>query len=113
MSDRQRSALVVLNPGQRADVDPQRANEVPPANDTAQRVIGAFVDAGFDVGPFIGISFAISGTAAVFDRTFGVDPLAEDFRGPELPIDWLGEEIAQYVAVVTITEPPAFGPGNP
>jgi len=105
--------LVVLHAGQRANVDPHRANEVPPADAVVQQVISAFVDAGFDVGPFIGISFAISGTEAVFKRTFGVDPLAEQFRGPELPLDRMSGEITKHVAAVTLTEPPAFGPGNP
>jgi hypothetical protein len=113
MADPQRSALVVLKPGQRADVDPSRANEVPPADDVVQQVRRAFADAGFDVGPFIGISFAITGSEAVFERAFGVDPLDAKFRGPQLPLDRMGEEITQHVAAVTLTEPPAFGPGNP
>lgn len=113
MATRDRSALVVLKPEQRLDVDPHRAGEVSPPEAVVHHVVRAFSDAGFDVGPYVGVSFAITGTQAAFERVFGVDPLAEDFDQRELPMTGLKADVAPYVAAVTMTEPPAFGPGNP
>jgi hypothetical protein len=109
MTERQRSALVVLNPGQRPDADMD--NEIPPS--VVRKVMASFISEGFEVGPFVGISFAITGPQALFDRVFGVDPLSDDFAGPELPTDRLDGELVPHIAAVTVTEPPAFGPGNP
>ena len=115
MGSDQRTALVVLNPG---TGDPSsragaRASEVPPDTSVVRSVTSAFRDEGFEIGPFVGISFAISGSPDVFDRVFGIDPDSAEFRGGELPTDRLGRDVTQHLAGVTVTAPPAFGPGNP
>ena len=111
----QRTALVVLNPGtgDSASRQSSRASEVPPDSSVVRSVTSAFRNEGFEVGPFVGISFAISGSRDVFDRVFGVDPNSAEFSGGELPTDRLDSDVTRHLAGVTVTEPPAFGPGNP
>jgi hypothetical protein len=113
MSETAQTALVVLAPGSRPGVKPERANEVPPSPPIVQAVMSAFRDYGFELGPFIGISFAITGSKAAFQRVFSVDPHSLEAGSPELPTGRLPDEISQHIMAVTITEPPAFGPGNP
>ncbi|HEY5784200.1 MAG TPA: hypothetical protein VIT65_05450 [Microlunatus sp.] len=112
MTEKPRSALVVLHPGPVTSAG-QRASEVPPPRHIVDQVTNAFAARGFQVGPCVGISFAITADRSVFERTFGVDPQSSRFEGPELPLDHVGPEIHQLVDAVTVTEPPAFGPGNP
>jgi hypothetical protein len=79
--------------------------------DAADRARRHFADCGFEVGPFVGISFSIAGTPGRFRETFGgAEP---DPKGGELPIDSLPDDLRQAVQAVATDEPPAFGPGNP
>lgn len=112
MTENLRSALVVLHPGPVTSAS-QRAAEVPPPRHVVEQVTNVFAAQGFRVGPPVGISFSISADKDLFERTFGVDPQSKRFRGPELPLDRIGAEIRPFVDAVTLTEPPAFGPGNP
>jgi hypothetical protein len=112
MTEPLRSALVVLLPGPVTTAG-QRASEAPPPRQVVEQVTSAFAARGFQVGPCVGISFSITADASLFERTFGVDPQSKRFRGPELPMDRIGPEISQLVDAVTVTEPPAFGPGTP
>lgn len=112
MTENVRSALVVLHPGSATSAS-QRAAEVPPSREVVDQVTSAFAARGFQVGPFVGISFSITADKDLFERTFGVDPQSRRFQGTELPLDRIAPEITQLVNAVTLTEPPAFGPGNP
>jgi hypothetical protein len=76
-------------------------------------VTGAFAAQGFQVGPCIGISFSITAEKETFERAFGVDPQSTQFGGLELPLDHVGADVVPFIDAVTLTEPPAFGPGNP
>lgn len=111
MSQETQSMLVVLHPGAATSAG-QRPAEVPPAPDVVDVVTSWFHSRGFEVGPFVGISFAISGAQSLFDEVLGVDPSAHD-QGDELLLDRLGDAVAPYVAALTTTQPPDFGPGNP
>jgi hypothetical protein len=77
----------------------------------AERAQQHFAERGFEVGPFVGISFSIAGSPDRFREAFnGAEP---DPKGGELPIDSLPAELRQAVQAVATDEPPAFGPGNP
>lgn len=90
------AALVVLKPG---------AGE-------AERAKKYFADAGFELGPLVGISFSISGAAALMDQTFA------DFRalhgsGGELDLSKLPDDVRGVVRAVVTEAPPDFGPTAP
>jgi hypothetical protein len=70
-----------------------------------------FADRGFEVGPFVGISFSIAANPERFREAFGgAEP---DPKGGELPLESLPDELRGAVLAVATDEPPAFGPGNP
>lgn len=63
---------------------------------------------GFAVGPFVGVSFAISGGAALFRTTFGAsagDPAAAE---GSLPLAALPEPIRNAVAAILLPNPPEW-----
>ena len=106
------SAQVVLRPASGVPIDPAMitaANVAQFAPDpaTADRVRRALADLGFEIGPFVGNSFAITAPAPTFERVFGRSSPA---RGLELPLDGLTADVAEPIQAVTFTPPPAFGP---
>lgn len=79
--------------------------------EAAERAQKHFAEQGFEVGPFVGISFSIAAPPDRFRETFGG---AEPPKGGgELPLDTLPDELRESVQAVATDEPPAFGPGNP
>jgi hypothetical protein len=113
MTYAQRTALVVLKPGLDRPVSAERAGETPPDPDTVSRVIGWFRDRGFETGPFVGISFAITGSEQLFHEFLGT-PTYTDRPGGELALPLVSlEEIQPMVEAVVVPAPPDFGPGNP
>ncbi len=106
------STQVVLRPASGAAVDPAMitaANiaQFAPDPATAERVRRAFAGLGFEVGPVVGNSFAITAPASTFERVFRRSSPA---GGLELPLDGLPADVAQPIQAVTFTPPPAFGP---
>jgi hypothetical protein len=106
---------VILRPASGASLDPAtitaatigQIQPVAAAVDAARR---AFANLGFEVGPFVGISFSITAPAPTFEKVFGVSvqPPSGDL---ELPLQRLPADLAKDIQAVTFTPPPAFGPG--
>jgi hypothetical protein len=65
------------------------------------------------MGPFVGISFAITGSEELFQELLGTATYT-DRRGGEMvfALDSL-DEIQPLVEAVVVSAPPDFGPGNP
>ena len=78
----------------------------------APEVSGFFATAGFETGPFVGASFAISGPRERFEETFGAEAGAS--LGETSPIELspsvLPDAIAGAIAVIAVGGPPDFGP---
>lgn len=85
-----------------------------------------FRKAGFEVGPVVGLGFAISGRSSLFEKLFGVH-LASDEQGGtvvqgrekkdaetsrSLDVEKLPANVQACVAAIEFPEPPAFGPGQ-
>lgn len=90
----------------------------PQALERARRSLGG---AGFALGQAVGGTFAITGSADLFERYFGVH-LRSDGRGSvtvgdaasyEMPPDRIPSALRGDVEIVTFGQPPDFGPGNP
>ena len=113
MSDEQRTAQVVLHPGPSAEAAPERAGETPPDPAHVDRVVAWFRDQGFETGPFVGISFAITGSDDLFRDHFGDTSVMDEGAAAELPLDRLSDDVAPQVAAIAVSTPPDFGPGNP
>jgi hypothetical protein len=87
--------------------------------DSASAAAAYFRNAGFEVGPAVGLGFSITGKASLFEKVFGVK-LAGDGRGGMyiagtkedrgLPTGRLPEQVRKYVAAIEFPEPPDFGP---
>lgn len=120
------SAQVILRPADGRDIPLNAAitaeslTRYLPSKEAASRVIEFFRKAGFTVGPLVGISFSISGTAATFQSLFEVD-LQRDQHGVrtanpagaagyQLPVDSLPDQVRAEVSSVTFSPPPDFGP---
>jgi hypothetical protein len=121
------SAQVVLRaadgtaPDPRSVITSQTIDRFRPSPTAADLVRAHLQAAGFEVGPMVGNNFSITGPKRAFEtlfgtqlrrsRTRGVESVTADGRrGLELPIDRLPNAVADFVAVVTLTPPPAFGP---
>lgn len=99
----------------------QTIKDFAPSSEAVARATGAFANAGFDVGPMVGISFSITAPVSTFEEVFrtrlrreergGVEAIKEDGSGSyELPLDSLAESITDLAVAVTFTPPPDFGP---
>lgn len=80
--------------------------------ESAAAVAAYFSHAGFEPGPMVGTSFAISARRSTFEATF---PGAGAELGPEaapteLPLAALPPGVAQAIEAVATTGPPDFGP---
>lgn len=95
-----------------------------PSPDTVAAAAAAFKEAGFEVGNMVGNSFSITAPISTFERFFKIKLRAEDrgglkvaaakgaAEGYELPLKALPERLSQYVAAVTFSPPPDFGPSS-
>jgi hypothetical protein len=100
-----RSAIVVL----RSPIDSPtatRAEELVSDPAAAAAVQEYFVRLGFQVGPLVGVSFAIDGNQTLFESVFG--PKTGEFDLARIPVS-----IRAWLVGVTATEPPTFGPDRP
>lgn len=114
MSDEERTAQVVLHPGLSVGLARERAGETPPDPAIVDGVMAWFRRQGFATGPFVGISFAITGSHRLFRDTFGDTSVMDEERTTAgLPLDRLSDDVAAQVAGIVVTAPPDFGPGNP
>lgn len=122
----QLSALVVLRPagGELAteDVTAENAARLQPDPGAAEAVSAFFRQAGFEVGPLVGFSFAVSAPQALFESVFATPLLVEGegasmtARTPaeqlELPLGSLPRQVTGAVRAVAFTAPPDFGPAG-
>lgn len=81
-----------------------------PPNETVETVQKLFSEAGFKLGPYVGISFSISGPRSLFEKFFGTR--LDKVQGYELPLDSLPKKVAALIQAVTFTPPPDFGPSG-
>jgi hypothetical protein len=111
------SAQVILRPS-----DPSVAAEpvtsanlsrhAPPAG-AVDEVTAYFGERGFDVGPFVGTSFSITGPASAFRDLFG-DDLPAGTRGSlEFDVRALPARVRRRLQAISFSEPLDFGPGAP
>ncbi len=84
------------------------ANQPPKEAVEAARKL--FRKAGFEPGPYVGISFSILGSRSLFEQFFGTR--LDKLQGYELPLDSLPKEVAALIEAVTFTPPPDFGPSG-
>jgi hypothetical protein len=80
--------------------------------DAASEISAFFANAGFETGPFVGTSFAITGTRERFEDTFGAaagSSLAET-RPVELSPSALPDDVAGAIVAIAVGGPPDFGP---
>jgi hypothetical protein len=80
--------------------------------EAASEVSEFFATSGFETGPFVGTSFAITGPRERFEETFGAtagSSLAET-RPVELSPSALPDDVAGAIAVIAVGGPPDFGP---
>jgi hypothetical protein len=109
-SDSPQSALVVLRSGAAPDASDVRAGETPPDPGVAERAVAWFQGHGFETGPVVGISFAITAPESTFSKVFGATPATGSL---ELPVGQLDDAVSADIQAVSVGTPPDFGPGNP
>ncbi len=89
--------------------------------EVVRRARTVFDKAGFDVGPYIGISFDITAAPSAFEALFGLaaEPapeggyafvLPDGETASELPARHLPDSLADVVETVAFPPPPDFGP---
>lgn len=78
-----------------------------PAKNAVEALRHNFEDAGFRLGPYVGISSSISGQASLFERYFGTR--FEELKSYELPLSQLSADVAGLIEAVTLTARPTFG----
>ncbi|MGI8984348.1 MAG: hypothetical protein ACR2HM_07425 [Acidimicrobiales bacterium] len=112
------SAMVILRPAD-PSVDPDEpitgANLArhTPAPGAVAELSSYFAGRGFEVGPFVGTSFAISAPARAFRRTFGEHRPTGEHGSLELDVRALPARLRGHLRAVSFSEPPDFGPGSP
>lgn len=120
------SAQVVLRPakkasGARPPTTADNLAEIEPARGAVAAAVNAFRSKGFDAGPFVGISFSITGLVADFERLLGVSlrrgagggiefVIPGGHAASELSEDRLPVDLRPLVQAVVFPPPPAFGP---
>jgi hypothetical protein len=104
------SALVVLRPG--GSPVSTRDWERPPEAADAERVMAWFREHGFETGPFVGISFAITGPPELFREQLG-EAVPDDTGATAYVAEALEPDLSGLVDAIVVQAPPDFGPGNP
>jgi hypothetical protein len=104
------SALVVLRPG--GSPVSTRDWERPPEAADVDRVMAWFREHGFETGPLVGISFAITGPPELFRERLG-EAVPDDAGAAAYAVDALQPDVAALVDAIVVQAPPDFGPGNP
>ncbi len=94
-----------------------------PSGEIALRVRDVFRLLGFEVGDLVGNSFSITGPVHLFESVFktrlrqlnsgGIQfSTTAQASNYELASQKIPDDLREYVAAVTFTPPPAFGPAN-
>lgn len=121
------SAQVVLRPagepplGTDTVITSENLSQFVPSQGTWSSTAEVFRASGFEVGPFVGLSFSITGTVELFESFFRmkVRPLSNGALqfttddgpvGNELLSGDLPESVRANVYAVTFPPPPDFGP---
>ena len=109
------SAQVLLKPRgdsmpRDADITAANIKLLAPRPEVVEEVARSFAKAGFDVGPVVGLSFAISAPRSVFGRFFGIK--SAGVKKGTIPLDRVPPLVRRGVVAVTFPEPPDFGPGS-
>ena len=126
-SEQQLAAAVLLRPASGKKIDgftritTENIEDLLPSEETVRAAAAFFRDQGFAVGPCVGISFSITGSAAVFERTFGAkvevsegvgQVVAEDgTRISDFKLDRLPPQVRELVSAVGFEQATDFGPG--
>jgi hypothetical protein len=121
MAEQHLSAQVILRSPPQAEGQPATAETVRdllPPSSSVQLVESYFRSHGFEVSPTFATSFSITGSATVFEGTFGrrvrPGPQGVVVNGTEgtgeLPLDQLPAEVADAVQAIVFPPPPDFGP---
>ncbi len=84
-----------------------------PSPEAVTGLMAYFRLAGFDVGPFAGISFSISGPVSRFRSVFGPALASGDRDRVELNAGSLPPALRPHVEAVSFSAPLDFGPGSP
>jgi hypothetical protein len=120
------SAQVILRsasgkaPDGAASITAETIKDFLPSAAAVGQASAALRAAGFEIGPVVGNSFAISAPQATFEQVFkarlrgdgrgSVLAIGEDGSGGyELPLAALPDSIRRHVAAITFTPPPDFG----
>ncbi len=116
------SAQVILRsaagdtPGPTSEVTTRTLHRYTPSLETTSKATGAFEKLGFQVGPFVGIAFSITGPSHLFQEVFDVQVERGEDRvligtgtdgvtGPELPTGALPAELNRLIASVVFETP--------
>jgi hypothetical protein len=110
--------MVILRP---ADPDVDLEEPVTSANlarhaaapEAVEELSSYFAAQGFEVGPFVGTSFAISAPARLFRHTFGPDQPSGERDSLEFDTKALPRRLRRHLRAISFSEPPDFGPGAP
>ena len=76
----------------------------------------AYAQAGFSVGPGVGISFSLTAAVTHFEKLFATRLRRTDAEGitctagTSLPLDKLPPALARHVETIVFPPPPEFGP---
>jgi len=81
-----------------------------PQKEAVEAARKLFREAGFELAPYLGISFSISGSRSLFEKFFGTR--LDKLKGYELPLNSLPKKVAALIEAVTFTPPPDFGPSG-
>ncbi|MGB5756956.1 MAG: hypothetical protein WBM50_08580 [Acidimicrobiales bacterium] len=109
------TAYVIMKPADRSlspgvldlAITSENIGALQPAASDLEAATGAFAALGFAVGPFVGISFSITGSSELFVATFGSGAL-EASPGGRLPLGVLTEGdpvVAEAIETVVLDEP--------
>lgn len=121
------SAQAILRPASGRAIDGRlvitadNVAEFAPSPSAITTVTARFRSRGFETGPFVGISFSVTGTIRAFEEFFGMKiqlgndnayEFVDESRiiGHELKGDALPEELREFVQSVVFPLPIEFGP---
>ncbi len=111
------TAYVIMKPADRSQrldvaITSENIGALQPVEAEVAAATSAFAAGGFAVGPFVGISFSITGPPELYRRTFGVsdpDELDQDAGGGTwsggLPLDRLDRSLSSVIDTVVFDEP--------
>ncbi len=125
--DERVSAQVVLRPAAdtthraRPPLTAENLGKFAPARGAVAAVAESFRSSGLEVGPFVGISFSVTGSVDAFEKLLGV-PLRRVAGGgikfvvaggdatAELPAEHLPMDLRPLIQAIVFPPPPDFGP---